>query len=249
MDSVAEANAQTETDPTIAHAGMTELNDQGQVNGMTAAPLDVVQSPPQAGAGDEAGNAAGDRWDTQTAGQQTKDSDDSYVIPRPTDEVDTPAPSALPADALMQTSGNSWADDTPVYDKHPADNVKAAVATGEPQVDTSWASATEPSQPISAGGWADTSSTAAGASQEDADGFHQVPGRQRGRGGRGRGDGEFRGRGRGRGGFRGDGEFRGRGRGGFRGGRGDGEFRGRGGGGRGRGGPRGGGPEAVVPAS
>lgn len=256
VDSVAEANAQAaETDPTIAHAGLTELDAQGQANGMATAPLDAVRSPPQAGAGDEAGNAAGDRWDTQAAGQGVKESNDTLVIPRPADEVDTPAPSALPVEALMETSGNSWADETPAYDKHPAENVKAAVASGEPQVDTTWASATEPAQPLSAGGWADTSDTAAGAGQEDGDGFHQVPGRHRGRGGRGRGDGEFRGRGRGRGGFRGDGEFRGRGRGGFRGGRGDGEFRGGRGGrgrgdgeGRGRGGPRGG-PEAVVRAS
>lgn len=263
VDSVAEANAAagTETDPTIAHAGLTELDTAAPVNGHPAqAGAETITSPPQTGAGDEAGNAAGDRWDTTAPGANTKDSEESYeIIPRPQEEVDTPVPSALPADALLERSGTSWADEPPAYETSTSGftpdtgDVKSAVAAGEPQVDTSWASAVEPDQPISASGWADSSDAAAGAGQEDGDGFHQVPGRHRGRGGRGRGDGEFRGRGRGRGGFRGDGEFRGRGRGGFRGGRGDGEFRGRGGRGegefRGRGGRgRGrGGPDAEGP--
>jgi hypothetical protein len=237
-EATSERTAAPETDPTIAHAGLTELQTSTQPNGTTSITnQEPVTSPPQAGAGDEAGNAAGDRWDTAAPGTDKKGSEDSYeMIPRPADEVDVPNPSGLPADTILTSqSGNSWADE-PVYDASASD-IKSAMASGEPQVDTSWTPAPEPSQPLSASGWADSSETAAGAGQEDGDGFHQVPGRHRGRGGRGRGDGEFRGRGRGRGGYRGDGEFRGRGRGAFRGQRGDGEFRGRGGRGRG---PRGG---------
>lgn len=222
-------------------------------------------SPPQTGAGDEAGNAAGDRWDTTAAGTDTKSMEESFeMVPRAQDEVDVPNPAALPADTLQERSGNSWADETPAYDDPPkgfvpgaggADDVKAAIAAGESQTTTNWADASEPSQPLSANGWAETPSDAAeGAAvpKEEGDGFSQVPGRRGGRGGRGRGDGEFRGRGgRGRGFRGGDGEFRGRGRGGFRGrgeggefrggrGGGEGEFRGRGGRGRGmRGGAEG----------
>ncbi|KAK5172619.1 uncharacterized protein LTR77_002739 [Saxophila tyrrhenica] len=285
VDSVAEATSAGaqpgETDPTIAHAGLNELDTSAQSNGVTPAGADEpLTSPPQAGAGDEAGNAAGDRWDTAVAGADAKGSNDGLeMVARPSDEVDVPNPSGLPADALQESSGNAWADEQPDYSDPPAgfvpgaggagtgevaaDDVKATMAAGEPQVDASWAAASEPAQPLAAGGWAD-GDAAAGAvpGQEEGDGFQSVPGRRGGRGGRGRGDGEFRGRGRGRGGFRGDGEFRGRGRGGFRGGRGEGEFRGRGRGMRGDGefrgrggrgrepaGPRGGAEGAALGAS
>ena len=147
------------------------------------------------------------------------------MVPRPQDEVETPA-SANP----VQEKSTSWADEPPAYEAAPSGNLAGEswdVKAAGDQTDNSWARE----------GWGDGAADVGGAAQEEGDGFHEVPGRHRGRGGRGRGgDGEFRGRGRGRGGFRGDGEFRGRGRGGFRGGRGEmGEFRGRGGGYRGRG--------------
>lgn len=247
VDSVAEANATpAETapvsDPTIAHAGLTELDTSAQPNGVSAeAGTDTITSPPQADAGDETGNAAGDRWDTTAAGAEKPPMDDSFeMIPRPQDEVETPA-SAVP-EAAPQEKSMSWADEPPAYDAGPSGNLAGESwdikAAGE-QSDNAWAGPDATAQ-ASSNSWADGATDAAtGAVQEDGDGFHPVPGRNRGRGGRGRGgDGEFRGRGRGRGGFRGDGEFRGRGRGGFRGGRGEGgEFRGRGGRGRG---PRGG---------
>lgn len=244
VDSVAEAQAsggaETGTDPTIAHAGLTEIN---QSNGVahSADQEPVSSAPKNAGAGDEAGNAAGDSWDTKVPGE-TQASDESFeMIPRPQDEVETANPSALPADVqLQERAGNSWADEPAGHDVTgvglPAETSDAKAADES----TDSAAVTEPPQPLSANGWAETPDAAAGAQTEEGDGFSQVPGRRGGRGGRGRGaDGEFRGRGRGRGGFRGDGEFRGRGRGGFRGQRGDGEFRGRGGRGRGRGGPPG----------
>ncbi|KAK3706464.1 hypothetical protein LTR37_012674 [Vermiconidia calcicola] len=242
VDSVAEANAtvgdaqQTETepasDPTIAHAGLTELDTAVKTNGTSAAP-DSITSPPQGAAGDEAGNAAGDRWDTTAAGNEKSGMEDSFeMVPRPDDEVDIPANPAAPAGDVQEKS-TSWADEPPAYEMAASSNQAGegwdVKAPGD-QADSAGDSAPEPPQPLTTDGWADS---AAGGANEEGDGFHPVPGRQRGRGGRGRGgEGEFRGRGRGRGrgGFRGDGEFRGRGRGGFRGNRGEGgEFRGRGG--------------------
>ncbi|KAF2722041.1 hypothetical protein K431DRAFT_312006 [Polychaeton citri CBS 116435] len=225
VDSVASANAaasdtaatQPSSDPTIANAGLTELDTaDSQVNGTHSDPQDLT-TPAQTSAADEAGNEAGDRWDT-TATAAEKSLEDSYeIIPRPADEVES-APQA----SLTPGQKTSWADDTPTNDI-PSGNQAAEswdVKTAGEQADPTAPPATE----ISA------------ATPQD-DGFSEVPGRHRG--GRGGHRGDVRGRGRGRGGHRGDGEFRGRGRGGFRGGRGgsDGEFRGRG---RGRGGPRGG---------
>lgn len=208
---------------------MTELDTARDVNG-TGAELEPITSPPQGDAGE--GNAAGGRWDATGAGAE-KDlmGEDYKMVPRPSDEVDTPA-SAAPASG-QQESGMSWADEPPAYETTASGNMAGESwdmkAAGE-QTENSWAGA-DPAARASGNEWADS------AAADEGDGFHQVPGRHRGRGGRGRGaDGEFRGRGRGRGGFRGDGEFRGRGRGGFRGGRGEfAEFRGRGGGYRGRG--------------
>ena len=248
VDSVAEANATVGeasldavpagTDPTVNHAGLTELSAAGaETNGI---PQDLT-SPAQVDAGDASGNAAGDRWDTNAAGGAEKGMEDSFeMVPRPDDEVDTPAPppySAGDAGAVPSAEGaTSWADDA------------AAAATGN-QASDGWdlKAAGQPAEtagPNTANGWADGAADAVAATPtEDGDGFQSVGGRHRGGRGRGRGgDGDFRGRGRGgRGGFRGDGEFRGRGRGGFRGGRGGegGEFRGRG---RGPRGARGDGP-------
>ena len=237
VDSVAEANVDAVpegTDPTVNHASLTELSSAAgaEVNG---APNQAqnFNSPAQGDAGDASGNAAGDRWDTTTAGAAEKSMEDSFeMVPRPSEEVDTPVPppySAGDAGAARGDAATSWADDA----------AAASGATGN-QVGDGWdmkpagGSAETAGPDAAVNGWADG---AADAPVTDGDGFQSVGGRHRGGRGRGRGDGEFRGRGRGRGGFRGDGEFRGRGRGGFRGGRGGegGEFRGRGRGGRGRG--------------
>lgn len=186
---------------------------------------DPITSPPQGDAGDSAGNAAGDRWDTASGADKALNEDDYMMVPRPQDELETPN-SADPT-AVPQEKALNWADEPPAYETAASGNI-----AGE-----SWDTKAAGGQSDNWAG-ADGAADPATAAKEEGDGFHEVPGRHRGRGGRGRGgDGDFRGRGRGRGGFRGgDGEFRGRGRGGFRGGRGEmGEFRGRGGGFRGRG--------------
>ncbi|EMC96326.1 hypothetical protein BAUCODRAFT_33661 [Baudoinia panamericana UAMH 10762] len=238
------------SDPTIAHAGLTEIeNAAEQPIGVTAVHSeDIITSPVQVSAGDEAGNEAGDRWDT-TAGAAQEGMEDSYeMVPRPNDEVDVPAAALAPAITVGEVEEKtSWADDATAAAAESATtsnqvadgwDLKPAGQTEE----TAWSNAATADSTVSqTNGWTDAP-TENGAPADD--GFQQIPNRHpRGRG-RGRGDGEFRGgRGRGRGGFRGDGEYRGRGgRGngfrGDRGGRGDGEFRG-GRGGRGRGAPRG----------
>ncbi|KAK4550577.1 hypothetical protein LTR36_000156 [Oleoguttula mirabilis] len=246
------------TDPTIANAGLTELEDQKQENGVPAeAAHETITSPVQAGTGDEAGNSAGDRWDAG-AGTQAEGMEESFeMVPRPNEEVDTPAPvGATTQTAIEQEQekgGLSWADEaTAAAPAEASGNTAGEAWDSKPagqteQEDGKWAGA-EPAAAAApqTNGSADSSAEAGRSAPPADDGFQQIPNRHRGgaRGGRGgRGDGEPRGgRGRGgRGGFRGDGESRGGrgGRGGFRGdrGRGDGESRGRGG--RGRGAPRG----------
>lgn len=223
------------SDPTIAHAGLTEID--AQPNGI---PIDAPEpsvAPVSAG---DAGNLASERWDTDAtgAGGEKNGMDESYeMIARPSEEVDIPADTTV--SSAPQPQGTSWADE-PTNEAATGVGNQAGEAwdmkvPGE-QTDNNWSA-----EPASNNGWAETSTEAAAAD----DGFSEVPGRSRGRGGnRGRGsDGEFRGRGGRRGNFRGrgDGEFRGRGN--HRGGRGDGEFRG----GRGRGrGPRGGSDPATA---
>ena len=233
-------SAQATSDPTIAHAGLTELDTAGKPNGVADSSSERVNSLPQGNAG-QGGNTAGDRWDTSAPGAEKSGMEDSYeMVPRPQDELEVPD-SAAPQEKSM-----SWADEPPAAELSASSNQAGegwdTKAPGD-QTDNTW-SGGDAAAAAGATAWTDgnADATAGAEPQTDADGFHQVGGRQRGRG-RGRGDGEFRGRGRGRGGYRGDGEFRGRGRGGFRGrgdgeyrGRGDGEYRGRGGRGRG---PRG----------
>ena len=225
-----------DSDPTIAHAGLTELDTSGNANGMSGDAHDSITSPPQGDAGNSAGNEAGDRWDTTAPGGEKGLMEESYeMVPRPQDELENPA------SAANQPDKSSWADEPPAYETAASGNQAGESWDLKPagdQTDNAWGGG-DAAAPLTTNGWADGAANAApGAEQTDADGFHPVAGRHRGRGSRGRGEGDFRSRSRGRGGFRGDGEFRGRGRGGFRGPRGDGgEFRGRGG--RGRGPPRG----------
>lgn len=215
-----------QSDPTLTHATLTELDGAAasQTNG-----VHPVESflPAQVSAGDEAGNTAGDAWDTGAGAASTDLGGEGFeMVPRPNEEVDVPAPA--PAEQKAGGGGESWADQ--------ATDAAAAHAVGSNK---------PVGQAEDASGWAGETSA---ATAPPDDGFQQIQARHpRGgdRGRSGRGNGEFRGRG-GRGGRgRGEGQFRGTGerggRGAFRGDRaprGDGEFRG--GRGRGRGGPRGG---------
>jgi hypothetical protein len=187
------------SDPTTAHAGLTELQ-QPQINGISASE-EIATPTVQA-----EGNVAGERWDSTSGAEKENIEDDYEVVPRPNEEVETPAV-ALGEASQPQTTG-SLADDATVGN-----------VAGE-----AW-DTKAPGQEAAADSTPQTNGT-------PDDGFHEVAGKARGgRGGfRGRGEGEGRGgrggrgNGRGRGGprgGRGDGEGRGRG-GRGRGPRGDG---------------------------
>lgn len=152
-----------------------------------------------------ANQAAESAWDNNgaTAGTEENLGGSFEMVPRDPSETENPHEPA------MQTSTNSWADESN----------DAAAALSSTQTSTP--------QPNSNSAWAEPAEGAAATPADD--GFHEVE--RRGRGGH-RGDGQQRGRGRGRGGRGGEH----RGRGGFRGERRGG---GEGGRGRGRGAPQG----------
>ncbi|CAK1360995.1 unnamed protein product [Cercospora beticola] len=228
-----ETAGESGSDPTIANAGLTEL----EAPNSTAAEVQPEPTSVQGTAGDS-GNVAGERWNTDaagtSAGAEKSGLEESYeIVPRPSEEVDVPA-----AASTQAQQGSSWAEES--HEAATGNKAGESWDTKAPgESNGSWGA-----EPVaSANGWGDAPATDAAAPADD--GFSPVAGRRGGRGnGRARGDGEFRGRGGHRGGYRGrgDGENRGRGRGGYRGRGEGGEIRG-----RGRG-PRGGAP-AAAPSS
>lgn len=228
---------QTDSDPTLANAGMTELEDpplnaMSSINAVVtnghSADSVITDSPEQGRSGGGAANEAGEAgWGGASAHQQ--DLSGSYEIIQPRDAQETN--NGVTATPAAPTNGNQpWADD-------PTNMAVPTQSSTSNQKPTNYPRAAAPN----------TEPPAA-----SSDGFHEVVhrnGRDRG------GDSGFRGgyrgsRGRGGGAFRADGGFRGshseyRGRGAFRG-----DYRGdyRGGGGEYRGGGgdyRGGGGERV----
>ncbi|KAK1083345.1 hypothetical protein LTR33_003314 [Friedmanniomyces endolithicus] len=250
-----DTTAPTASDPTLANAGLTEL-DAPQANGVSNTNHELLTTPANASAGDEAGNLAGDRWDTGAGAQQdAMGGDEGYeIIPRPNDEVDIPAPSSAAAPAaaaapavedMLQREKTSWADEANAS-AAPAEPVSTSGMDSGNAAAESWDSKPAgQTQDTAVPAHNDSDPLVVAAGEIEAggpganDGFQAVGGRGRGRGGRGdffnRG-----GRGGDRGGGRGRGDFRGRGRasfnrGGERGGRGGGSEGGdRGRGGRGR---------------
>ncbi|KAK4213250.1 hypothetical protein QBC37DRAFT_175543 [Rhypophila decipiens] len=190
VESEAETKEPVQTDPTVANASLTEIQEGSDValtNGHSEEPAPTTNIP-TTDVADNAANAAGEsQWDSKTdltISQEWVDVKAQEPTPTETEapveavEAVEAAPAPAPAPAPVETapapavsSNNpSWADDHP-----------------------------EPNE-------------ASGATHDGNDGFHQV---QRNRGGNREGGYQGRGRGRGRGGFRPDG--RGRGRGGQRG--------------------------------
>lgn len=189
------------TDPTVANAGLTEIQSTAEINGTsldTTTELDTTAAPPATNIDDGAANAAGEeQWDTSAGATNDPMSESFEMIPRDPAEVETPTEPINTAAASQ-----SWADDTPI-EPSMADVPSTTAASDE---------------------------FTAVPTRGRGRGFRGGPGEGRGRGGfrgefRGRGRGGPRGEGRGdfRGDFRGG---RGRGprgdgfRGGFRGGRG-----------------------------
>lgn len=97
-----------DSDPTIANAGLTEIDDAVTITNGAEVEDDTSAAPPTGSIVENAGNAAAEeQWDTKVAGEG-KGMDDSYeIIPRPSDEVENKE-SAEPA---APTSTQSWAEE------------------------------------------------------------------------------------------------------------------------------------------
>ncbi|ORY17990.1 hypothetical protein BCR34DRAFT_660565 [Clohesyomyces aquaticus] len=169
------------TDPTIANAGLTEIN-AGETDSYAAAEVDTPNAPPAASVGGGAANAAAEeQWDKQPAGSDDPLAESFEMVPRDPAETESPAVGA------PNNSVQSWADEPP----EPASATTPAPATGDD-------------------GFHQVQHNRGGRGRGGPDGGRGgYRGRGGPRGeyrGRGRGRGEFRGRGRGegpRGGFRG----------------------------------------------
>ncbi|PVH98739.1 hypothetical protein DM02DRAFT_31260 [Periconia macrospinosa] len=92
------------TDPTIAHAGLTELNDSVPVNGGDS-PADVSGAPPVSSVDVGASNAAGGDWEKTQSGSDDPLTESYEIVPRDPAETETPAAPA-PVNEVR-----SWADD------------------------------------------------------------------------------------------------------------------------------------------
>ncbi len=186
------------TDPTVAHAGLTEIDTPAEpLSNGHPSHLDNPQVPEASNIDVGAANAAAEtNWDVKAS--VSSEQNDWVEVPRDPAETDT-GNAATPA---AMTSTQSWAEDVP-SEQPPAYATPNAAAAGD--------------------GFHEVQHHRGGRGRGGQGEY-----RGGNRGGRGfRGD-RGEGGGRGRGGYRGDrgggdGERRGRGRGGFRGNRGRGE--------------------------
>ncbi|KAF2180213.1 hypothetical protein K469DRAFT_730223 [Zopfia rhizophila CBS 207.26] len=175
-----EATTAVASDPTVANAGLSELNTGvSSLNGgadATETPSAHPASSVDAGA---ANAAAEEQWDSKPLGSDDPLAESFEMVPR------DPAETESPAAAAPISSVQSWADDTP-----------------EP------ASATTPASANGNDGFHEVHHSRGGRGRGGFQGEGRGSFRGRGsprsdRGGRGRGRGEFRGGRGGRGGFRG----------------------------------------------
>ncbi|KAF2118906.1 hypothetical protein BDV96DRAFT_596714 [Lophiotrema nucula] len=166
------------TDPTIANAGLTEINTgAGSLNGTTA--VDSPNAPANAGTGDDAANAAAEeQWDKQPSGSDDPLAESFEIVPRDPAETESPHTTAA------VNSVQSWADDA---------TEQAAEAAPVPKTENGFQEVHHNRGGRGRGGF----------EGRGGGGYRGRGGRgeHRGRGGRGRGEGFRGGRGRG-GGFR-----------------------------------------------
>lgn len=95
-------------DPTVANAGLTEIEDTTTIPNGASAEEESPIAPPATSIVENAGNAAAEeQWDTQAAGAGRGMEDSYEIIPRPADEVENKE-SAAPA---APTSTQSWAEE------------------------------------------------------------------------------------------------------------------------------------------
>lgn len=200
--------ANTETDPTVAHAGLTELSSaDAPLNGAhEPEPEDPQPVIPQATVDIGAANeAAESHWEGKVSAS-AEGNEEWIEVPRDPAETET----GLTATPAAMANTQSWADDHPDVAPTPVE----PATTGSMERND---------------GFHEVHHSRGGRGRNGPHGDFR--GGYRGRGGfRGGEGGGYRGRGGYRGDRGGEGGYRGRGRGGFRGGRGrDGDYPRRGG--------------------
>ncbi|KAJ9602009.1 hypothetical protein H2200_013568 [Cladophialophora chaetospira] len=102
--------AEVGTDNTVAHAGLTELDDATTIQA-TAYPIDSdVPAPEQTSADDQAANAVAEAWDPQASviTDNSAANDEWVQVPRDPTETETGL-TATPAAPVQAT--NSWAEE------------------------------------------------------------------------------------------------------------------------------------------
>lgn len=107
-DTVAEPTDPPGTDPTVANAGLTELEDTATIPTSTTeetSPDDIASAAPEQSTITEASNAVGDAWNPE-ASSTTQSAEDWVQVPR--DPAETETGSAAPA---IQQSTSNWADE------------------------------------------------------------------------------------------------------------------------------------------
>lgn len=178
-----------ETDPTVAHAGLTEIDTTTRIINGGSETVDTPSVPPASSIDAGAANAAADaQWDKQQ-GSDDPLAESFETVPRDPAETESPA---VPA---PNNSTQSWADDTP----EPAAPVAAPATTPAANGNDGFHEVHHGRGGRGRGGFQ-------GEGRGGYRGRGGPRGEGRGRGGRGRGgDGSYRPRGRGgyRGGDRG----------------------------------------------
>lgn len=109
-----ESTEQVETDPTVAHAGLTEIDSTGTTAPVTNGHIEASSGsgiPANADAGDAAANAAGEsQWDNSNNDLSASITQEDWVkVPRDPAETDT----GLEATPAAAGPTQSWADDQP----------------------------------------------------------------------------------------------------------------------------------------
>lgn len=111
-----ESTAQVETDPTVAHAGLTEIDTTGATAAIANGHADSTPAsgiPANADVGDAAANAAAEsQWDPTNNDLSASITQEDWVqVPRDPAETDTGLEGTPAATGPVQ----SWADDQPEH--------------------------------------------------------------------------------------------------------------------------------------
>ncbi|KAI0809427.1 hypothetical protein GGR55DRAFT_649916 [Xylaria sp. FL0064] len=112
-ETVVDSTAPVETDPTVAHAGLTEIDSTGATEPLTNGHTEpAAQSgiPTNADVSDNAANAAaGSEWDANNNMSSSVTQEDWVEVPRNPSETET----GLTATPAAAGNVQSWADDQP----------------------------------------------------------------------------------------------------------------------------------------